>query len=90
MSGSWRFFGLTSNNWVSLVVAIFAGWVIQQKFRAWYRLRHFKGPLIASLTRLWLARKVAGGDMHTELHEINEKYGTLFRVLRFDLCVLFC
>lgn len=55
--------------------AVVAAWLMLRTLRAWYRLRHFKGPRIAALTRLWLARKVAGGTMHLDFHEVNEKYG---------------
>ena len=70
-------------HWVSLILVCFTGLYILQTFRTWYRLRHFKGPIFASLSRLWLARHVAGGRMHLDFQEVNEKYGMLMFVPRF-------
>jgi hypothetical protein len=63
------------SKWISLALISSAVLYLFQTFRSWYRLRHFKGPLLASLSRLWLARHVAGGRMHLDFQEINEKYG---------------
>jgi hypothetical protein len=62
-------------HWVSFILISVAGWYLLQTFRSWYRLRHFKGPLFATLSRLWLARHVAGGRMHLDFQEVNQKYG---------------
>jgi hypothetical protein len=58
-----------------------AAWLVQT-FAAWYRLRHFKGPFPASISRLWLMRAVSGGRMHLDFWEANKKYGMCFRFRR--------
>lgn len=60
---------------LTLIPLSIAGLYLVQSFPSCYRLRHFKGPRIASLTRLWLARHVAGGTMHLDFQKVNEKYG---------------
>lgn len=72
--------GLRQNvvaSWGSLVLIslCITGLYLVQSFRSWYRLRHFKGPRFAAFSRLWLARHVAGGTMHLDFQEVNEKYG---------------
>jgi len=49
--------------------------LVVQRLRSWYRLRQFKGPLLASFSRIWLVRKVVGGTMHLDFQEVNAKYG---------------
>lgn len=66
--------GLVANG-ITFVLLAFTGLYLIQSFRSWYRLRHFKGPLFASLSRFWLARHVAGGTMHLDFQRVNEKYG---------------
>ncbi|KAL3426423.1 cytochrome P450 [Phlyctema vagabunda] len=70
---------------IAILVSIGTGCYIFQTFQSWYRLRHFKGPPIASLTRFWLARHVWGGRMHLDFHDVNQKYGSLARVGPNDL-----
>jgi hypothetical protein len=65
--------------WTSLVLVSLVGLFLLQKFRDWYRLRHFKGPFVASLSRLWLTRCVAGGTMHLDFLDVNRKYVCIVR-----------
>jgi hypothetical protein len=58
-----------------LALISLAGLFLFKKFRSWYRLRHFKGPLIATLSRVWPVRHVAGGRMHLDFQDVNQKYG---------------
>lgn len=51
------------------------GAILVAKVSRLYRLRHFKGPFVASLSRLWLTRCVAGGTMHLDFLDVNRKYG---------------
>lgn len=51
---------------------------VAQTISTWYRLRHFKGPFLATLSNLWLMRAVMDGKMHLHYWEANKKYGTLY------------
>jgi len=61
---------------VTILVSLVGIWVVQ-KFRSWYRLRHFKGPFLAGISRLWLVRSISGGRFHLDFMEVNQKYGIL-------------
>jgi hypothetical protein len=62
-------------NLLTLILVPLIGVYLVQKFRSWYRLRHFQGPLLATLSRLWLVRLVTGSKMHTVFYDVNQKYG---------------
>lgn len=67
-------------NWkvfASILLVIGIGIFIAQTFHAWYRLRHVKGPFLASFSKLWLLRAVSGGRMHLDFAEACQKYGML-------------
>ena len=72
-------------NWIAFVLISIAGLFLFQTFRSWYRLRHFKGPFLATLSRIWLARHVAGGRMHLDFQEVNQKYGMFDDQMAYDL-----
>ena len=69
------YFSRYANDWGSWILLSATGLILLRKFQSWYRLRHFKGPFIASLTRLWLVRCITGGRMHLDFQEVNQKYG---------------
>ena len=48
--------------------------------RSYYRLSHIPGPPLAAFSRLWLLRGLAGVRNHLNLHEVNQKYGSLARI----------
>jgi hypothetical protein len=62
--------------WIAFILVFIVGVYLAQTFRSWYRLRHFKGPLIATLSRIWLVRTVSKGRLHLDFYEVNQKYGT--------------
>jgi len=65
-------------NWRAVLGLLIVGSVtssVARRIYAWYRLRHIKGPFWASFSRWWLVQHVSGGTMHTDLLEVNEKYG---------------
>ncbi|CAG8957256.1 hypothetical protein HYFRA_00010678 [Hymenoscyphus fraxineus] len=76
---------LGNSSWFLYVLAPLLTLYLISTFRAWYRLKQFKGPTLAGLTRVWLARRVWGGRMHLDFHEVNQKYGSLARVGPNDL-----
>lgn len=67
--GNWR---LLASAFILLGVSL----VGVQTFYAWYRLRHIKGPFLASFSKLWLIRTVSSGNMHWEYAKVCQKYGT--------------
>jgi len=77
--------GFLASHWILATFLALATWHSVRVFRSWYRLRHFKGPTIAALTRFWLARKISAGGMHHDLQAVNEKYGKLSAVYRVKL-----
>jgi hypothetical protein len=64
-------------NWVILALVGLTGLYFIQTFRSWYRLRQFKGPLIANVSRLWLVRAISAGTLHLDFQGVNRKYGML-------------
>lgn len=61
--------------------SIAAAFLIGQYFWGWFRLRHIKGPLWASVTDLWLIRKTWRGETFEELSRVCEAYGELLHYL---------
>ena len=48
--------------------------------RSYYRLSHIPGPPLAAFSRLWLLSGLLGVRNHLNLHEANQKYGSLARI----------
>lgn len=72
----------TSQSWIAsalnnpvvlsaIAVAIIVGYYI----RAWYKLRMFKGPWLASFSEAWLFGATSSGDVHMKLYDVCKKYG---------------
>jgi hypothetical protein len=73
-------------NWASIVsssLSLLTLYFIVQCTRTWYRLRHFKGPLSAKFSKLWLLRHVLTGRLHLDLAEVTDRYGAS-ALNRFD------
>ncbi len=61
--------------------------------RAWYPLRHFPGPFLASVSNLWLARTSVSGNAMQVHMAVRARYGgPLVRVApdSMELHSLFC
>ncbi len=65
---------------LSLLALLLIVLLVVQTFIAWYRLRHIKGPWIASISKLWHLRHAAGPSMHLDLAEVCEKYGNVANI----------
>jgi hypothetical protein len=63
------------SDWIFLILIFVGGLLLLQALRSWYRLRHFKGPLFAAFSRIWLVRRLRGGRLHLDFQEVNQKYG---------------
>ena len=53
---------------------------IANAIRSYRRLSHIPGPLLASVSRLWLLKGLYGTRFHLNLFEANSKYGPLARI----------
>jgi hypothetical protein len=61
--------------WPALVLLGIIG-IAAQKYFAYKRLAHFKGPFWASWTELWLAKVTWDSQIPFALRDVNKKYGT--------------
>ena len=71
-------FGLT-------VVLSLLAWISYYFLRSWSRLRHVPGPLLASLSPLWLVHKLSTGRFVQHLKDVSDKDGPLVRIGPNDL-----
>jgi hypothetical protein len=62
------------------ILYVFGSYVL-----TWYRLRHIKGPWLASFSYLWLFRVSFTGRQAAKYREATEKYGHLVRIGPNDL-----
>ncbi len=60
-----------------LTLALFT---MANAIRSYYRLSHIPGPPLAAFSRLWLLSGLLGTRNHLNLHEANQKYGSLARI----------
>lgn len=65
---------------LSAAGALLAVYLVSSTFLAWYRLRHIKGPFLASFSHLWLLRNTGSGRQAEGLRAVNDKYGPLARI----------
>ncbi|KPM35000.1 hypothetical protein AK830_g11567 [Neonectria ditissima] len=63
----------------------FVAWFIVSTLVQYNRLRQFKGPLVASLSKWWLIRTVGNGRAYLDFWEVNKRYGSIARVGPNDL-----
>jgi len=70
---------ILSSNFVSenivYVITLVTLVVIVRSFLSWYRLRHFSGPLLASLSKLWIVKCCLKQNLHTELKRLCDEHG---------------
>jgi hypothetical protein len=74
----------TFGNWIVLsayFLLICVGVFSVQTFRSWYRLRHFKGPFLATVSKAWLVGAMTGGNAHLDWWKVNEQYGIFHAAL---------
>ncbi|KAI4151306.1 MAG: hypothetical protein L6R39_002062 [Caloplaca ligustica] len=56
-----------------------------QTLTGYFKLQAFKGPWLASFSKLWMMKHVYDGDMHVAVAGACEKYGPLARIGLNDL-----
>jgi cytochrome P450 len=68
-----------------LVSALGTAWLLASTFAAWYRLRHIKGPFLASFSYVWMFRATTSGSHYDIYGDVFKKYGKLVRIGPNDL-----
>lgn len=61
----------------SIVLGFVVALVIN-RFLVYRRLRHFKGPWLASFSKLWMMKCTFAGTMHLEVADVCAKYGNAY------------
>lgn len=59
--------------WPTAVIVLLFTYLVVSSFFAWFRLRNFKGPLLAAVSHLWLARANYSGRAWEHYMEAREK-----------------
>ncbi|KAG9502258.1 hypothetical protein J7337_005084 [Fusarium musae] len=68
------------------LVAIFVTlWSVLSTWPQYNRLREFKGPRLAALSKWWLIKKVGGGRAYLDFWEVTKQYGSIAKVGPNDL-----
>ncbi|KAF5541139.1 cytochrome P450 monooxygenase [Fusarium napiforme] len=68
-----------------LVAVFLTLWSVLSTWRQDNRLREFKGPRLAALSRWWLIKKVGGGRAYLDFWEVTKRYGSIARLGPNDL-----
>jgi hypothetical protein len=59
----------------TILAAASAAYFLGRRVWSWYRLRHIKGPPLATVTDFWLIRKTWRGETFAELGKLCQEYG---------------
>lgn len=59
---------------LATVFVIFVLCRVYETARRYRRLRHFKGPPLAAVSKLWLLKTVTGSLGHLEFYNVTKKY----------------
>lgn len=65
----------------TLLIALLT-WTVVRRFAAYWRLRQFRGPFLASWSRIWLVGTIVGGELHLVFQDVNAKYGKITLLVR--------
>ena len=76
---------LASTPAIKLLVALLLLCFIASSIRAWHRLRHIKGPFLASFSYLWLLHSTSKNKQAESFRDIIDEYGPLVRIGPNDL-----
>lgn len=67
--------------WISIPAALALYWVLWIAYaRTIHPLAQIPGPFLASISRLWIFRHTARGDMEWTQRALHKKYGPLVRI----------
>jgi hypothetical protein len=59
----------------SIFLGVIFSYIVGRTFYNWYRLRHIKGPWLASVSKSWLIWRTLAGNFHQDFSDVCEKYG---------------
>ena len=81
---------LSSSSSISLststtVVVGFVSFYVISSVISWYRLRQFRGPLVATFSYLWLAKSTWSGYEHETYTKLHDQFRPLIRIGPSDL-----
>lgn len=65
---------------VPILTLCFVVYIVASYATSWYRLRHFPGPRLGSLSYLWMLRICRSGKQAASYEHINHKYGRVVRI----------
>ncbi|KZL76125.1 pisatin demethylase [Colletotrichum tofieldiae] len=82
LRGQWRHPTRTVAILAFLTLVLYRLFVTVRQYR---RLRHFNGPPLAAVSRLWLLRTVTGRRGDLDLYHVSQQYGSLARIGPNDL-----
>jgi len=77
----------TAASAAAALASLFIVWYSVSTAVAWYRLRRFPGPALASFSYLWGVRAMSSGRMHKILMEQQRKHGPIVRIGPKELLV---
>lgn len=70
---------VTSHPWL-ISGGLLLLWYLLSWLSTWYRLRHIPGPLLASVSNLWMIRASTSTRLALILEELGAEYGPLVRI----------
>lgn len=79
------FSGLVSTPTLGALFALCVLAAVAISISNYWRLRHFKGPLLGATSKLWMMKATLHGDMHLAVADVCQKYGSLARIGPNDL-----
>lgn len=71
---------ITTSHPLLAIGGLLTFWYLVSTGVAWYRLRHIPGPLLASISDLWMIRASTSTRLSDIFAEVGEKYGPFVRV----------
>jgi hypothetical protein len=57
------------------VALVLSFYLVLSRLRIYWRLRHFRGPLLANFSELWVFRRTLAGDLHEKSLDVIKAYG---------------
>jgi len=80
--------------WNTLIACCIVSLLVH-RFLIYRRLRHFKGPWLATFSKLWLMKSTFNGTVHLDVADVCRKYGNLTSdnpsrsgICRLSLCLI--
>src|SRR3569833_682362 len=77
----------STSSWIGILLAASAVWYVASALVAWFRLRQFRGPKLASFSYVWGVRNMWAGHMDRVLAEIHGRYGLVVRIGPAELLI---